>query len=175
MQFFSDAIGIVFDFLEMGGPVLLLIGGLLFLMWGLIFERIFYFSSDLKRDLQAVIDQWEARSERRSWQARQIRRALISESVIKINRNMALIKTLVALAPLMGLLGTVTGMIEVFNIMAVTGGGDAKSMAGGVSRATVPTMAGMVAALSGVFAQAYLSRVVESESALLEDHLTSDH
>ena len=63
MQFFSDAIGIVFDFLEMGGPVLLLIGGLLFLMWGLIFERIFYFSTDLKRDLQAVIDQWEARSD----------------------------------------------------------------------------------------------------------------
>ena len=88
---------------------------------------------------------------------------------------MALIKTLVALAPMLGLLGTVTGMIEVFHVMAITGGGDPKSMAGGVSRATVPTMAGMVAALSGVFAQAYLMRVVERESSLLEDHLTSDH
>ena len=62
---------------------------------------------------------------------------------------MNVIATCVALCPLLGLLGTVTGMIEVFNVMAVTGGGDAKSMAGGVERSTIPTMAGMVAALSG--------------------------
>jgi biopolymer transport protein ExbB len=86
-----------------------------------------------------------------------------------------MIKTLVALAPLFGLLGTVTGMIEVFNIMAVTGGGDAKSMAGGVSKATIPTMAGMVAALSGVFANTYVTQIADRESVLLEDHLTTDH
>ena len=86
-----------------------------------------------------------------------------------------MIQTLVAMAPLLGLLGTVTGMIEVFNIMAVTGGGDAKSMAGGVSKATIPTMAGMVAALSGVFANTYVTRIAERESELLEDHLTTDH
>ena len=86
-----------------------------------------------------------------------------------------MIKTMVALCPLLGLLGTVTGMIEVFNVMAVTGGGDAKSMAGGVSRATIPTMAGMVAALSGVFANSYLEQVANREDQLLEDHLTRDH
>ena len=94
---------------------------------------------------------------------------------MQINQYLPVIKTLVALCPLLGLLGTVTGMIEVFNIMAVTGGGDAKSMAGGVSRATVPTMAGMVAALSGVFANTYVTRVAERESAFLEDNLTTDH
>lgn len=175
MQFITNAFGVVLDFIEMGGPVLLLIGGLLFMMWSLIFERAFYFATSLKQDLNVVVSEWEARDERRSWSARRIREAMISESVIKINQNMALIKTLVALAPMLGLLGTVTGMIEVFHVMAVTGGGDPKSMAGGVSKATVPTMAGMVAALSGVFAQAYLMRVVERESALLEDRLTSDH
>lgn len=175
MQFLNETFAVIGAFQEQGGPVLILIGILLFAMWSLIFERIFYFARGLQVDLDDVINTWESRSERTSWNARQIRRALISEAVIKINQNMAMIKTLVALAPLMGLLGTVTGMIEVFNIMAVTGGGDAKSMAGGVSRATIPTMAGMVAALSGVFAQAYLTRIVERESALLEDHLTSDH
>ena len=59
--------------------------------------------------------------------------------------------------------------------MAVTGGGDAKSMAGGVSKATIPTMAGMVAALSGVFADTYVSQIADRESTLLEDHLTTDH
>lgn len=174
MPFLSEVMELVFDFLEKGGPVLLLIGGLLFLMWTLIFERVFYFSGGLKRDVAGVMSEWEARSDRRSWGAKRIREAMISETVLKINQNMALIKTLVALAPMLGLLGTVTGMIEVFHVMAV-GGGDAKLMAGGVSKATVPTMAGMVAALSGVFAQAYLGRVVERECALLEDHLTPDH
>ena len=84
-------------------------------------------------------------------------------------------KTLVALAPLFGLLGTVTGMIVVFDVMAFTGGGDAKAMAGGVSQATVPTMSGMVAALSGVFGLTYVERSAEREKHLLEDHLTMDH
>ena len=158
----------------MGGPVLLLIGGLLFLMWTLIFERVFYFNFGLKKDLDNVVDTWRQRDDKKSWYARRIRDAVISESVMKITQNMGLIKTLVAMAPMLGLLGTVTGMIEVFHVMAVTGGGDPKLMAGGVSKATVPTMAGMVAALSGVFAQAYLTRIVERESALLEDHLTSN-
>lgn len=173
MQYLSDGLKVVSGFVEMGGPVLLLIGGLLFLMWTLIFERAFYFNFGLKKDLDNVIATWQARSDKKSWYARRIREAVISESVMKINQNMGLIKTLVAMAPMLGLLGTVTGMIEVFHVMAVTGGGDPKLMAGGVSRATVPTMAGMVAALSGVFAQAYLTRIVERESALLEDHLTS--
>ena len=48
-------------------------------------------------------------------------------------------------------------MIEVFQVMAFNGGGDARAMAGGVSKATLPTMAGMVAALSGSFAAIYLT------------------
>ena len=75
----------------------------------------------------------------------------------------------------MGLLGTVTGMIEVFNILAITGGGDARSMASGVSKATIPTMAGMVAALSGVFASSWLSRIAEREKDLIQDHLEIEH
>ena len=94
---------------------------------------------------------------------------------MQIYQYLPVIKTLVALCPLLGLLGTVTGMIEVFNIMAVTGGGDAKSMAGGVSRATIPTMAGMVAAISGVFANTYITRVAQRESEFLADNLTTDH
>jgi biopolymer transport protein ExbB len=86
-----------------------------------------------------------------------------------------MITTLIALCPLMGLLGTVTGMIEVFSVLSLTGGGDAKSMAGGVSKATIPTMAGMVAALSGLFVNTYLSRIAEREDRLFADHLTMDH
>ena len=57
----------------------------------------------------------------------------------------------------MGLLGTVTGMVAVFEVMAEVGTGNARLMASGISMATIPTMAGMVGALSGIF----VSRVLE--------------
>ena len=126
-------------------------------------------------DVKLALDAWGARPERRSKRARQVREKIISEVSIKVDENIMMIKTLVALAPLFGLLGTVTGMIVVFDVMAFTGGGDAKAMAGGVSKATVPTMSGMVAALSGVFGLTYVERNAEREKNLLEDHLTMDH
>lgn len=172
---FGDVLNFILSFMEKGGPVLWLIGWLTFFMWTLAFERFWYFKTALRKDVDSAIAAWESRRERKSWNAQQIRRQLISQAHMKINAGLPMIKTLVALAPLFGLLGTVTGMIEVFNIMAVTGGGDAKSMAGGVSKATIPTMAGMVAALSGVFANTYIMRIAERESVLLEDHLTTDH
>ena len=175
MNYLYDAPDIIRRFMESGGDVLWLIALLTFVMWSLVFERFWYFHGAMRRDVDHVVNTWEARSERKSWNAHQIRRQLISQVALRINQGLPMISTLVAMAPLLGLLGTVTGMIEVFNIMAVTGGGDAKSMAGGVSKATVPTMAGMVAALSGVFANTYVTRVAERESELLEDHLTTDH
>ena len=175
MYWLDSAYEAVSRFMDMGGDVLWLIAALLFVMWTLIFERVWYFKTGWKKDAGKAIALWEGRSERKSWRARQIREKLISQARIQINQYLPVIKTMVALCPLLGLLGTVTGMIEVFNIMAVTGGGDAKSMAGGVSRATVPTMAGMVAALSGVFANTYVMRMAQREGEFLEDNLTTDH
>ena len=110
MQYLTDGLKVVSEFVEMGGPVLLLIGGLLFLMWTLIFERVFYFNFGLKKDLDSVVDTWRQRDDKKSWYARRIRDAVISESVMKITQNMGLIKTLVAMAPMLGLLGTVTAV-----------------------------------------------------------------
>jgi biopolymer transport protein ExbB len=171
----SGIFEVILAFMDKGGNVLWLIAALVFFMWTLIFERLWYFTAAWKHDRATVISAWESRGERRSWNAKQIRMKLLSSSRELINDNMNVITTCVALCPLLGLLGTVTGMIEVFNVMAVTGGGDAKSMAGGVEKSTIPTMAGMVAALSGLFANTYLQRLATREQQFLEDQLTSDH
>lgn len=175
MQALLDAWAAVNAFMASGGPVLLMIAGLTFFMWTLIFERLFYFHGGLKGDVQGAMDHWETRGERKSWGAHQIRHALVSRVSERIQDNMDMIQTCVALAPLFGLLGTVWGMINVFEVLAITGGGDVKQMASGVSMATIPTMAGMVAALSGVFANTYLTQKATREKQLLEDHLTMDH
>ena len=166
---------VLLAFMEQGGEVLWLIAALLFVMWTLIFERVWFLKFAWKQDATKVIAKWEGRAERKSWEAKQIRSMLLSQASMQINQFMPMIKAMVALCPLLGLLGTVWGMIEVFNVMAVTGGGDAKSMAEGVQKATIPTMAGMVAALSGVFANTYVTRIAQREGKLLWDNLTTDH
>lgn len=175
MQAIMDVFGAIGAFMDQGGFLMTWIAILTFVMWTLVFERVWYYKGTLKGDVQRALDAWESRKERKSWRAHQIRAALISRMSAKINQNLDLIATLIAICPLMGLLGTVTGMIEVFSVLAATGGGDAKQMAGGVSKATIPTMAGMVAALSGVFANIYLTRIAERENQLFADHLTMDH
>ncbi len=162
------------DFIAAGGPVLYAVAGLTFVMWTLVFERAWYFRFGLPTDVGAMLAAWEARRERRSWHAHQVRRALLSRLGLRIDRHLALIRTCVSLCPLLGLLGTVTGMVVVFNVLAVSGG-DTRSMAEGVTRATIPTMAGMVAAISGVFANIYVTRVAQRERLLAEDRLTMDH
>lgn len=172
---FIDAWEAIRDFLELGGDVLFLIALLLLLMWMLIIERLLYLYSGHRRLVNEVVQAWESRPERRSWHAHRIRELLISEVKLQVTRNIGLIQALVALCPLMGLLGTVTGMVEVFEVMAYAGTGNARAMAAGVSKATIPTMAGMVAALSGVFISFWLQRKADREVELLGEHLTMDH
>lgn len=162
-------------FLEMGGDVLGWIMALILAMWLLIFERILYFRSGFPVAARNALARWEARAERTSWRAHEIRQAMLAEVSMELDQSLDLIKSLVAVCPLFGLLGTVTGMIEVFDVMAIMGTGSARAMASGISKATIPTMAGMVGALTGVFAIILLERNARTKKIHLEDQLTFDH
>ena len=163
------------DFLELGGPVLYLVAVVLGVMWLFIIERLVFFTTQQSRLANDAAQRWEARQERDSWQAHRVREALISNVKIQANQYLGIIKACVALCPLVGLLGTVTGMITVFEVMAFLGTGNARAMAAGVSQATVPTMSGMVAALSGYFISVWLQTKADSEVEELSERLTMDH
>ena len=144
---------------------------ILFLMWTFIIERLWYFYRVYPARRRSILAAWESRPDTTSWYARRIREGLVSETSLALKQNVGLIKALIAICPLLGLLGTVTGMIAVFDVMTYSGGGNARAMAGGVSMATVPTMAGMVAALSGVYFGTWLEHKAQVETEQLEDLL----
>ena len=169
-----EAVGSVRDFVEQGGNVLLVIAFVTAVMWSLIYERFWYFRTQHKQELRRVKKDWRERSDHGSWSAHQIRRMLVSEVRLKLERNLGPINTVVKLCPMLGLLGTVTGMIEVFDVMA-TGSGNARGMAAGVSKATLPTMAGMVAALSGMLFAVQIDRFTSDESERVADGLEIGH
>ncbi|MCK4840980.1 MAG: MotA/TolQ/ExbB proton channel family protein [Methylococcales bacterium] len=156
------------QFLNTGGNVLWLILWVSICLWSLIIERLMYFKTIYPSQRQLWINDWENRLDKHSKKALFIRKCIISEAKISMTKNVAIVKMLVALCPLLGLLGTVTGMIHVFDVMAVTGTGNARAMASGVSQATIPTMAGMVIAIAGL----YFCKLIEQRVSEETHHLT---
>ena len=156
------------QFLTTGGDVLWVILFTSVCLWSLITERLLYFNRHYPKQREQWVSRWESRTDKQSQRALFIRECIISEAKISMGKTVPIIKMLIALCPLLGLLGTVTGMIHVFDVMAVTGTGNARAMASGVSQATIPTMAGMVIAISGL----YFSKLIDQRVSEETHHLT---
>ena len=90
-----DAYEQVYLFMERGGDVLYAIMFVIFLLWLLIIERLAYFSTAHKTLLKSAINEWEARTDRTSWKAHQIRHDLICTVEMGLESNLSLIKMLV--------------------------------------------------------------------------------
>ena len=102
----TEAFSSIRDFMEAGGSVLWLIAILVFFMWAMIFERIWYFSHAHEFYIQDLSAKWNNRTDKTSWHALQIREKMLSQAKVEINKNLSIIQTCVVLAPLFGLLGT---------------------------------------------------------------------
>ena len=100
----TEAFSSIRDFMEAGGSVLWLIAILVFFMWAMIFERIWYFSSAHEFYVQDLSSEWNNRSDKTSWHALQIREKMLSQAKVEINKNLSIIQTCVVLAPLFRLL-----------------------------------------------------------------------
>ncbi|CUS49459.1 MAG: TonB receptor energy transduction system membrane component ExbB [Idiomarinaceae bacterium HL-53] len=159
------------DFIGTGGNVLYLVAIALLLMWIVLIERYWYLLGVFPREREQIIQKWHNREDTTSWYAHRIREAWISKASDNLSARMLLLKTTIAICPLIGLFGTVTGMITVFEIMSVQGTGNPRLMAGGISMATIPTMSGMVAALSGMFFVQRLDSRINREKANLIDSM----
>jgi biopolymer transport protein ExbB len=100
----------------------------------------------------------------------------LSEAALKempgLTKGLLFIKVISAVAPLMGLLGTVTGMIKTFQVITLYGAGDPKMMAGGISQALMTTVLGLVVAIPMVLIHTVVSgqsrkiiNIIQSQSA----------
>ena len=139
-------------------------------LWMLIFERLWYVSSGFDTDVQYSIHQWIKNKDEHLGAEQAFRLLLASDLVYKLEERLRLIKSLIALCPLLGLLGTVSGMITVFDVIAFTSMADIKLLANGVSQATIPTMSSMVIAISGIFALWFLQKKINSSKQMISDH-----
>ena len=170
------------DYLHTGGVVMLPLVLVSLVMWLLIMDRAIFFRRLHRRNMsfQAA---WEHVRAGRMPDPRRfggavsllvarfisvrsgdvsLDRFILDETVLRINRSMGdylpVIGVLAAVAPLLGLLGTVTGMIATFDVLAVFGTGNARAMAGGISEALITTQTGLLVAIPGLYMKGFLDR-----------------
>ena len=160
------------EFFEAGGPVLWGILLVTMIMWTLIIERFWYFKNLMPSLTSDALNQWSVVSNKGDWYSMRIRDQIISEVSAETKKFILTIETMMQILPLLGLLGTVVGMIKVFDVMTFFGTGNARLMASGVSQATIPTMAGLVAAISGLYIANLLKRKADDEINKIADQLT---
>jgi biopolymer transport protein ExbB len=154
-----------------GGPFVGWIFGSGVLLWTLVIERIWYFTRVLPEQAAALQAEWAARTDHNSWCARQIRQRMISRLNVAMTTGFPVMQVLVPMSPLLGLIGTVTGMLEVFDSMALRGNADARSMASGVSMAMICTMTGLAVSITGLYPVHYFRTRAAHETELLADRL----
>jgi biopolymer transport protein ExbB len=154
--------------LEQGGAVFAAIMVLSVVMWAMIVERYWFLYLIHPLRVKRCVQRWQAREDRRSWRARQIRSGLIADIAISLEARLTSINTLTTVLPLLGLLGTVTGMIDSFDVMTNYGTGNVRKFTGGISQALLTTTAGLVTSLSGLYFAAHLTQRVQTETQTLK-------
>ncbi len=169
-------------YLRAGGVVMLPLALVSLVMWLLIVDRVLFFRrlhrknmgtrtafehirADRMPDSQrfrGVISLLVAHFLNRRSGDRSLDRFILDETVLNVSRSLndylAVIGVLAAIAPFMGLLGTVTGMIATFDVLAVFGTGNAKAMSGGISEALITTQTGLLVAIPGLYMKGFLDR-----------------
>jgi len=172
-----DSSHALLDLMSAGGIVMWLLAALCVLFWTLMLERFWYAKRQFPRWAQARQHDWQvllAQGINGSSQLRwpqAVRAAWLAQAREQLITPLLVTRTLVAMFPLLGLLGTVTGMVAVFEVLAVSGSGNPRAMAAGVWQATLPTLAGMVLAIGGLFSLARLERNAQSAIGQLADQL----
>lgn len=146
----------LFEFIELGGPIFQLVLVIGIVMWLLIAERFLYLLIFIQKDIKTLKKEWQETKQINRKYLTLVKRKIVSELRLKVIHPLYFIKALIAIIPLLGLLGTITGMLEVFNIISITGSSSARTLATGISRATLPTMAGMTTAIAGLYVYSLL-------------------
>jgi biopolymer transport protein ExbB len=124
------------------------------------------------RRVEGVAGKMLATGVERARESRELLEELLFEEILRVRplleRFLPFLAITAAAAPLLGLLGTVTGMIKTFQLITIFGTGDAKSLSSGISEALVTTALGLIVAIPTLVLHGALSRMAKHKLALLE-------
>ena len=172
-------------YLRSGGIVMIPILAVSFFMWLLIINRMLFlhglYIKNISRDKAGELVKTNQVPEKKyqgvnSLLVREFLSArshdpdlddfILDETVVRListlDAHLATIRILAGIAPLLGLLGTVTGMMSTFDVITIFGTGNAKAMAGGISVALITTQTGLMVSIPGLYMSGFLTKRAEN-------------
>ncbi len=156
MDFFWQTV----DYLAQGGWIMAPLVAVSVAMWIMIVDRLTEFRRLSGGTLSQIL---EAEFKQKQSGHPPLDREILQEVALHLRRDLdrrlALIGVLTAIAPLLGLLGTVLGMVETFDVISLFGTGNARAMAGGISVALITTQTGLLVAIPGMLMSNGLARM----------------
>ena len=168
-----DLVWLTRTYLLQGGWVMIPLVAVSVVMWTLIVDRLRRFGELSRGGLQAqLLSEFDANKAGHP----QLDREILGACALRLRRGLdgqlAVIGVLAGIAPLLGLLGTVLGMIETFDVISQFGTGNARAMAGGISVALITTQTGLLVAIPGLLMSNRLSRKASSLKTTLDEVAT---
>ena len=178
----ADQYRVLEEYIATGGIVMIPLLAISTIMWILIVNRMFFFRRLYRKnmnreraaqyilenevpdpkDYRGVIAMLVTEFQMRRTGDIDVDRPILDETVMSVvsnlDKHLATIGVLAKASPLLGLLGTVTGMIATFDIISVFGTGNARAMAAGISEALITTQTGLLVAIPGLYAYNWLTR-----------------
>ena len=139
------------DLIIRGGPVLYILFILTLIIFYILFSKYFFIFVDKKVWTSKKIDDFISLNPPESTKLYFVEKTFLSEYRRDSFSNIKLLDGLIGMCPMIGLLWTVYGMIEVFEVLSFLGTGNPRAMSSGVAKATIPTMASMVITLFGLY------------------------
>ena len=134
-----------------GGPVLFVLFFISFLIFFIFVNKYIFIYFDKSEWFTKKLDDFIINNPPEIFSLKQVQKTYISELNRVSNTNIKLLDGLIGMCPMIGLLGTVYGMIEVFEVLSFLGTGNPRAMSSGVAKATIPTMASMVITIFSLY------------------------
>ena len=134
-----------------GGPVLYLLFLVSFLIFYILVKKYTFIFIDKTEWKGKKLDIYIKDNPPELTNLKYVEKTFISEMKRTSNSNIKLLDGLIGMCPMIGLLGTVYGMIEVFEVLSFLGTGNPRAMSSGVAKATIPTMASMVITIISLY------------------------
>ncbi len=188
-----DPVYRLMDYMSTGGPVMVPLALDSLVLWVLIFDRALFFrrlywkNMDMRTAVEhirenrmpdpeqyrGVVSMLVAEFLSRRAGSPGLDRLILDETVIRVRHllssHLSLLGVLAAVAPLLGLLGTVMGMVTTFDVLAVHGTGNAKAVAAGISEALITTQTGLMIAIPGM----YMKTILDRRAGILRQRVTA--
>ena len=139
------------DLISRGGPVLYLLFLLTLLIFTVLINKYYFVFVDKKYWYTNKLDEFFTLYPPETIKLYNVEKTFLSEFRRDSMAGVKLLDGMIGMCPMIGLLGTVYGMIEVFEVLSFLGTGNPRAMSSGVAKATIPTMASMVITLFGLY------------------------